>query len=143
MKWEDLSWPIRTGLSCAVSSLVYLSPVDERANGILEGRLLAPITASICSLSVLGQTVRSGMRLYRRALCDALSTRRPFSFALATLCCLQREDAYTARHQSAVHTCIYKKTKHVQLSLSLSLSLSLCMYVCLSSFMHYCPFQSP
>ncbi len=60
MKWDDLSWPIRTGLSCAVSSLVYLSPVDERANGLLEGRLLAPITASICSLSVLGQTMRSG-----------------------------------------------------------------------------------
>jgi hypothetical protein len=44
--WPSIAWPLRTALSCWLSSLVYLTPLDENGNGPLEGRLLAPITGA-------------------------------------------------------------------------------------------------
>ena len=56
-QWLVISWPLRTALSCLLSSLVYLTPLDDNKDGPLEGRLLAPITGERRSRSVLASSL--------------------------------------------------------------------------------------
>jgi hypothetical protein len=66
--YDSWAWPLRTGLACALASLVYLSSVDENGQGVIEARIVAPLVASISSSLLLGQTIRVGWLLMRGAI---------------------------------------------------------------------------
>ena len=60
LPYYDLwAWPLRTALACAIASLIYLSPVDQQAQGLIEARILGPVVSIMCSSILLGQTLRT------------------------------------------------------------------------------------
>lgn len=83
--WPTYSWPLRTALSCWLSSLVYLTPLDERGNGPIEGRLLAPITGAPLSLPTpclalhLGQTSKQECTQQRSEIPHSLLPQHRFA----------------------------------------------------------------
>ncbi len=81
--YDVWAWPLRTGLACALASLIYLSPVDQQGEGIIEARILGPASAVICSALMLGQSVRTAWFFIRGAILGGAIGAALVNFLLA------------------------------------------------------------
>jgi hypothetical protein len=58
LHYDTWSWPLRTALSCAIGSLIYLMPVTQESP-VIAAKILGIAGAAICSAMLLGVTVRT------------------------------------------------------------------------------------